>query len=227
MNERLREEFNLWVRDGRSSGLEAHHRSFVEDMVSFMGVEQRDRILEIGCGEGWASRLLASLAPEGLVVGLDVSDAMIRKARAASVAHENLLFLWADGESIPWQERFFSRAFSVESFYYMERPETALREIFRVLSPGGSVWILNHLSQENEYTLRWLDRLKVPVHLHTAEEYGKLFESCGFEGYSFRMIPDRTSQVDAEYYGWLTDSAERRRFRELGGLLMTASRPDE
>ena len=227
MSENLRAEFNQWVQDGRSSGLEAHHRSFVEDMVSLMQIGQRDRILEIGCGEGWASRLLSSLVPEGLVVGLDVSDAMIRKARAASAAHENILFVWADAEAIPWQEKFFSRALSVESFYYVERPETALREIFRVLSPGGSVWILNHLSRENEYTLQWLDRLQVPVHLPTAEEYGKLFESCGFEGYSYRMIPDRTPDADASYYSSLADPAERQRFRELGGLLMTARRPDE
>lgn len=227
MNEKLREEFNQWVQDGRSSALESHHLSFAEDAISLMGMEARDRILEIGCGEGWASRLLASLVPEGMVVGLDVSDEMIRKARAASTAHENILFVWADAESIPWQERFFSRVFSVESFYYVERPEIALREIYRVLAPGGSVWILNHLSQENEYTLRWIDRLKVPVHLRSAEEYGKLFESCGFEEYSFRMISDRTPEADAEYYGWLADPAERRRFRELGGLLMTARRPDE
>jgi len=227
MSETLREEFNQWVRDGRSSGLESHHRSFFEDMLPLMGVGSSDRILEIGCGEGWASRLLSSLVPEGLVVGLDVSDEMIRKARAASAAHENILYVWSGAETIPWQERFFSRAFSVESFYYVEKAEIALREIFRVLSPGGSVWILNHLSQENEYTLRWIDRLRVPVQLHSAEEYGKLFESCGFEAYSFRMIPDRTPEADVDYYAWLRDPAERRRFRDLGGLLMTARRPDE
>lgn len=227
MDENLRAEFNQWVQDGRSNGLEPHHRSFFEDMLPLMGVGNRDRILDIGCGEGWASRLLSSLVPEGLVVGLDVSDEMIRKARAASAAHENVLFVWANAESIPWQERFFSRALSVESFYYVERPEIALREIFRVLSPGGSVWMLNHLSRENEYTLRWLDRLQVPVHLRSAEDYGRLFESCGFEGYSFRMIPDRTPEADASYYSSLADPAERRRFRELGGLLMTARRPAE
>ncbi len=227
MSEKLREEFNQWVRDGRSSALEAHHRCFVEDMVSLMGLGLRDRILEVGCGEGWASRSLASLVPEGLVVGLDVSDKMIRKARAASTNFENILYVWADTEAIPWQEKFFSRALAVESFYYVERPEIALREIFRVLAPGGSLWILNHLSRENEYTLEWLEHLKVPSNVPSAEEYGKLLESCGFEEYSFRMVPDRTPDSDAAYYARLADPADRRRFRELGGLLMTARRPEE
>lgn len=227
MSDKLRAEFNEWVRDGRSSGLEAHHRSFVEDMISRMNIQPRDRILEIGCGEGWASRLLASLVPEGLVVGLDLSDEMVGKARAASAAFENTLFVWADAESIPWQEKFFSHVLSVESFYYVERPETALREIFRVLSPGGSLWVLNHLSRENKYTLEWLDRLNVPVQLLSAEEYGKLFESCGFEEYSFCMVADRMPDTDAAYYAKLADPTERARFRELGGLLMTARRPQE
>ena len=227
MSEKLREEFNQWVRDGRSSGLESHHRCFVEDMISHMSIQLRDRILEIGCGEGWASRELASLVPEGLVVGLDVSDEMLHKARAQSPDHENLLLVWGEAESIPWQEKFFSKAVCVEAFYYFESPEKALSEIYRVLSPGGSLWVLNHLSKENQFTLEWLPQMKVPVHLRSAEEYQKLFETGGFEEYSFRMIPDRTPDADASYYGRLTDPAERRRFRELGALLMTARRPEE
>jgi len=150
---------------------------------------------------------------------------MVRRARAASTSFENALFIWADAQSIPWQEKFFSKALCVESFYYIEQPEVALRETFRVLSPGGSIWVLNHLSRENEYTLEWLDRLKVSVHLPSAAEYGKLFESCGFEEYSFRMVPDRTPDADAAYYSRLADPAERQRFKELGALLMTARRP--
>jgi hypothetical protein len=72
-----------------------------------------------------------------------------------------------------------------------------------------------------------LSELKVPVHLLSAEEYGKLFEARGFREYSYCMIADRTPEADAPYYGWLTDPAERRRFRELGALLMTARRPEE
>ena len=227
MSETLREEFNQWVRDGRSSALESHHRRFVEDMISRMNIQPRDRILEIGCGEGWATRELAPRVPEGLVVGLDVSDEMIRKARAQSAGYENLLLIWGEAESIPWQEKFFSKAVCVEALYYFESPEKDLAEIYRVLSPGGSLSVLNHLCRENEFTLAWLPQMKVPVHLRSAEEYGKLFEACGFQEYSFRMIPDRTPDADAPYYTQLTDPAERRRFREVGALLMTARRPEE
>ncbi|MBI4463218.1 MAG: methyltransferase domain-containing protein [Acidobacteria bacterium] len=81
MSDRLREEFNQWVLDGRSARLESQHRSSVEDVLRQMQVQRRDRVLEVGCGEGWTSRLLAEITTEGLVVGLDVSEEMIRVAR--------------------------------------------------------------------------------------------------------------------------------------------------
>ena len=227
MNEKLREEFNQWVLDGRSASLESHHLGFVEDVMQRMNVQPRDRILEVGCGEGWAARRLASLVPEGLVVGLDGSDEMIRKARAQSAGLENILLLWADAEEIPWQEKFFTKVLCVEAFYYFEHPEKVLREIYRVLSPGGSVWIVNHLSKENQLSLRWLTDLKVPVPLMTAADYGEIFQRCGFEEFVHCMIPDRSSSPERSYGRWFPDPDELRRFQELGALLMTARRPAE
>jgi SAM-dependent methyltransferase len=226
MSEALREEFNRWVTSGRAATLEAHHRAWVEQMLPLMQVHARNRILEIGCGEGWAGRLLATIASEGLVVGLDVSDGMIRNARANSSAHENLLLVWGNAEQIPWQESYFTHALSVESFYYIENPERALREVYRVLEPGGSVWILNHLSKENDLSMRWLEELKIPVRLFSAEEYAEMFARCGFTDFSHRMIPDRAPETRT-IYSILKTPEEHRRFRELGALLLSARKSAE
>lgn len=225
MNERLREEFNQWVLDGRSGNLEAHHRGFVEDTIPLLDLQPRDRILEIGCGEGWASRMLAPLVPEGVVVAVDIAEEMVRQSRAQSAGYENLLFLWADVEEIPWQENFFTRVLGVETFYYYENPEKVLRELYRVMSPGASVWLLNHLSKENELTLRWVPQWKVPVYMRNAEEYGQLFANCGFEGFSCRMIPDRTPASENPDSALQASPEELRRFRELGALLLSARKP--
>ena len=87
MSEALRQEFNQWVRSGRSAGLESHHRGFLEQTIPLMNIGRRDRILDVGCGEGWATRMLAGLAPEGSAIGLDVSDEMIHRAREHAVHH--------------------------------------------------------------------------------------------------------------------------------------------
>ena len=227
MSEKLRAEFNQWALDGRGAELESHHLAFVESTIELMAIQPRDRCLEVGCGEGWASRLLAQRVPEGSVVGLDVSDEMVRNARAKSAACENLMFILGEAEDIPWQDSFFSKVLCVESFYYYEDPEKALREIYRVSSPGGSVWIVNHLSKENELSLRWLQELNVPVQLLSAEEYERLFENCGFAGFSHRMIPDRSPLPEDFRDPWFPKPDELRRFRELGALLISARKPDE
>ncbi len=167
-----------------------------------------------------ASRMLAKLGPEGMVAGLDVADEMIHNARPQSAALENLIFIWGEAEAIPWQDQFFSKVLCVESFYYFENPEKALKEIFRVMSPNGSVWILNHLSKENELSLRWIDDLKVPVQVLSAEEYRNLFERCGYEDFQYEMLPDTAPPLQGYVSRTFPDAAEFQRFRELGALLM-------
>jgi arsenite methyltransferase len=224
MSDRIRAEFNQWALDGRAAQLEAHHAAFVRQMIQRMNIQPRERILEIGCGEGWASRMLARLVPEGMVAGLDAADEMIHNARLQSAANENLIFIWGEAEAIPWQEKFFTRVLCVEAFYYFEQPEQAAREIFRVLAPGGSVWILNHISRENELSLRWIAKLNVPVQVMSAEEYRGLFEKVGFAGYEYEMIPDLSPAAASETF---PDPAELERFRRSGALLLHARRPAE
>ena len=203
---------------------EPPHHSFINEMIARMRIQPRDRILDVGCGKGWAGRLLAELVPEGLVVGVDISEQMVHNARAKSAACENLMFILGEADDIPWQNDFFSKVLSVDAFYYFENAEKALQEIRRVMSPGGSLWILNPISKENELSLRQLADLKVAVHLRSAEEYGALFEQCGFVGYEYQMIPD-CAPVSKE--SWTPtplpgNPGEDQRFRELGALLMTA-----
>jgi ubiquinone/menaquinone biosynthesis C-methylase UbiE len=167
------------------------------------------------------------LALEGTLVGMDVSDEMIRRAREKSSAVENALFIWASGEEIPWQENFFTRVLSVEALYYAESIERVLREIHRVLAPGGSVWIINHLSKENNLSLRWIPELKVPVQLLSAEEYAELLARIGYEGFSHRMLSDTRPVPQGTPPAPFRDAAELRRFYELGALLLTARKPSE
>src|ERR1017187_7909158 len=96
-DERLRQEFNQWAEQGRGEEMENHHISIVQQTLARMELKPGDRVLDLGCGAGWASRLMASAVANGdkpgQVIGLDVSDEMIRRARAGSTAHDNLMFV--------------------------------------------------------------------------------------------------------------------------------------
>ena len=80
----LREEFNRWAEAGRGEGMEQDHLPITLPVLEKMRLAPADNVLDVGCGAGWLSRRVAKLVPQGRVVGMDVSDEMVRHARRAS-----------------------------------------------------------------------------------------------------------------------------------------------
>ena len=188
-------------------------------------------VLDLGCGSGWATRLLARLVadgPEGFgqVVGVDVSDEMIRQARAASRDFENILYVWGAAQQIPWEENFFDKMLSVESFYYYPDQERALAELFRVMAPRGRIFILINLYKDNPYSLQWVDKLNVPVHVRSEAEYIELLKKHGLENVEARRISDDTPTPDDYQTKSFHSLEDLRAFKRIGGLLLMASKPD-
>jgi len=221
----LREEFNRWASAGRGDEMQQEHLRITEKTLPLMGIEATDRILDLGCGSGWTSALLAQIVTQGQVVGMDVSDEMIGRARRHYRDLLNVMFLASGVEQIPWNGDFFHKAFSVESAYYWPDPAKALREIFRVLRPGGSAWILINLYKENIYTHQWVPLLP-PTHLLSGDEWCDLIKQAGFVETGHRRIVD-DRPVPREYHGqWFKDAEELRKFQEEGALLVFGSKPE-
>ena len=63
--EKLRQEFNCWADDGRGESMESHHLDITEKTIRLMNLRCGERVLDLGCGAGWATRLLARLVAEG------------------------------------------------------------------------------------------------------------------------------------------------------------------
>jgi ubiquinone/menaquinone biosynthesis C-methylase UbiE len=121
-DEKLQQEFNRWAEAGEGEKMENHHLDITEKTIRRMNLRPGERVLDLGCGSGWATRLLARLVadgPEGFgqVVGVDVSDEMIRVARAASKDFDNIMYVWGSATQIPWEENFFDKMLSVESLF--------------------------------------------------------------------------------------------------------------
>jgi ubiquinone/menaquinone biosynthesis C-methylase UbiE len=229
-DERLRDEFNQWAEQGKGEEMEAHHLSITEQTLALMNLKPGERVLDLGCGAGWASRLMAKAIADddkpGQVVGLDVSDEMIRRARAGSTAYDNVMFVVGSAQQIPWEENFFDKVLSVESFYYYADQERALAELFRVIAPKGKLYILINLYRDNPYSLRWVEELKVPVQMLSEREYIELLKRHTFEGVRALRVPD-LSPTPEEYSGrWFRNAEELRDFKRIGALLLIARKPD-
>jgi SAM-dependent methyltransferase len=189
-----------------------------------MRLEPYDNVLDVGCGTGWLARLIAEQIPEGRVVGTDISDEMIRRARQNNVELDNAMFVTGEAEELPWDANFFTRAISVESAYYWPEPRRALREIFRVLREGGSAWILINYYRENIYSHHWSGIISVPIQLLSGEEWAAMFREAGFSDVTHEPIPDPTPVPESYQDRCFQSAAQLRAFRQAGALLVSGTK---
>lgn len=218
--EALRLEFNEWANAGRAEGMERGHRPVGEQAIEKMAIPVDARVLDIGCGSGWASRLISRKAPRGRVVGIDISDGMIRIARESSREFPNIEFKVASAENLPFTNDEFTHAFSMESLYYYVDMARALQEIHRVLEPIGLFVTVVDLYQENEPSHQWVEKLNVPVQLLSIAEYHSLFQQANFGDIKDERLHD-PSPIPDNYTGTSFRSHEDYlQYRAAGSLMI-------
>jgi SAM-dependent methyltransferase len=142
-----------WQLSG--SGPEAYERYIVpawmgawaRDLVDIGEVRADQRVLDVGCGTGVVTRQAARLAgPSGKVVGLDVNEGMLQMARrfAAQEAIDSIEWQQGDAASMPLGEAAYDLVLCQQGLQYFPDRAAAMREMARVLVPGGrlalSVW---------------------------------------------------------------------------------------
>jgi ubiquinone/menaquinone biosynthesis C-methylase UbiE len=225
-DQKLQQEFNQWAAAGRGDEMEAHHSDITEQTLASMDIQPEDRILDLGCGTGWATRRMARLATAGEVIGLDVADEMLRRAEQASSAFRNVRYVWGSAEKIPEADNAFNKVLSVESFYYYANQGKALDELRRVMSPGAKLFILINLYKDNHYSLRWQSELKVPVQALSEAEYKLLLEKHGLKNIEALRVPDRSPTPETYSGKWFKDAEELRDFKRIGALLLVATKQD-
>lgn len=222
-DKQLQEEFNQWAVAGRGDDMENHHSDITDQTIPLMELKPEDRVLDLGCGTGWASRRMARVVTAGEVIGIDVADEMLHRAEQTSAGFKNVRYVWGSAESIPAEDNRFTKVLSVESFYYYADQGRALDELHRVMVPGGKLFILINLYKDNAYSLRWTQELKVPVHARSASEYVSMMKEHGFTC-EFHQIPDR-SPTPEEYSGkWFKNAEELRDFKRIGALLLIGTK---
>jgi ubiquinone/menaquinone biosynthesis C-methylase UbiE len=223
--EHLRQEFNRWAATGRGEEMAEEHAAIAAGMLAQMEFAPTDKILDIGCGAGWLCGILADKVPQGQVVGMDVADEMIRRARQRYADNPRMMFVVAGAEDIPWDDNFFNHVVSVESAYYWPQPAQVFGEILRVLQPGGVARILINLYKENVYSHQWREKLSTETHLLSGEEWCKLMEQAGFVAARHSRIIDPRPVPEGHQSKWFKSAEEMRAFRREGALLVEAAKP--
>jgi SAM-dependent methyltransferase len=130
-----------WVMGRRPSNVQRNRWA-----VSLLDVAPTDRVLELGCGPGVALASLAARAARGLVVGVDHSAVMIRQARrrnAAAVAAGLVRLIHAPVERLHVPGGPFDAALAVNTVGFWPEPTVQLRDVGRVLRPGGRIALVS------------------------------------------------------------------------------------
>lgn len=96
-------------------------------------------LLDCGCGPGAITVGLAKLVAPGQVIGIDIDDAQIAQARALAQSQNtsNVGFEAGDVYNLRFADNTFDAVFSHGVLHHLADPVTALREMYRVLKPGG------------------------------------------------------------------------------------------
>ncbi|TMV09548.1 methyltransferase domain-containing protein [Ruegeria sediminis] len=101
-----------------------------------------DTILDLGCGNGLLTLELArAVGPSGQVTGLDPSADMLASARTRCSGRDNVDLVEGTAEDLPFPPSQFDKAVSLQVFEYFHDMRPALRELNRVLRPGGRLVI--------------------------------------------------------------------------------------
>lgn len=184
-------------------------------MLEGLEIQGTEAVLDLGCGPGMLTALLASRVPEGRVVGIDASASMIALAKARQIP--NASFFVMDATKIPFEDA-FDLVFSNSVFHWIEDHEALLRAILRALRQGGLLRaqfmgrsgttlreVARSLCQEAPYRAHFKD-FRWPRVSFKREEYLEILSKVG--GFKDISVWEEESQnvfEDAEHLkGWLS-----------------------
>ena len=176
------------------------HKPLIQWAIEFMGVQPADCVLDVGWGSGVAIKLIARIAVDGFVAGVDYSEEMVQQARrrnAVAVRTGRVEIKHDDVAALPYDDESFDKVIATETFNFWPDPVANLNEVRRVLRPGGLLTLAMEGSKEspNWQTLTATTaRMGLPI--YSGDEMVEILTEAGFSRAWFEAAPDKG-------WGWL------------------------
>jgi len=168
---------NVWIMNLR-------HSRVTDWGLGHVRIERGFTMLDVGCGGGRTVHKLASIAGEGKVYGIDYSAASVaasRRTNARWIEEGRVDVRESSVASLPFPDRTFDLVTAVETHYYWPDLQANLREILRVLKPGGGLVIIAETYRGRRLDALYLPAMKLLGATYlTVEQHREALASAGY-----------------------------------------------
>lgn len=181
----------IWNADDYAKHSSSQYK-WAQELIPKLKLSGSEVLLDIGCGDGKITAVLAKSLPDGCVVGIDSSEDMVTLAQQAFPpdTYPNLSFQRMDARTLTFQEK-FDRVFSNAALHWIIDHKSVLRGVQRSLKSGGRLLFQMGGKGNAQGILAVLDKMFL------AERWQKSFEGFGFP-YGF--------YTPKEYTAWLVEA---------------------
>jgi ubiquinone/menaquinone biosynthesis C-methylase UbiE len=160
-------------------------------LLSLLNPQPTDHLLEIGFGHGRTIERAAALVPHGFVAGVDLSEEMIRMAThhlRQLIREQRVDLQLGDSAHLRYPDGRFDRVYSLHTLYFWSDPQEHVREIYRVLKPGGCFMIGFSPRDDEKASANFPATV---YRFYTSDEVRDLLDQVGFR--DIDMIPRSVS----------------------------------
>ncbi len=187
------------------------------ELIGKLSLSGDERVLDIGCGDGVLTAMIASRLPRGEVTGIDLSGEMIAHARFRYPAskYPNCHFIAIDAREMIFESE-FDLAFSNAALHWVREQGQLLERVFRALKPGGRILfqmggygnaaeVVDTVRDvTSEYSWKpFFEGVTPPWRFCSDSEYASLLEAAGFFPVRVGLIPvDMMHNDRTELEGW-------------------------
>ncbi len=215
----LKVNFNSKARSYEQNALVQNSASKV--LLNLLSIDEASSVLDLGCGPGNVTKEIALLT-KNKVLGVDISEEMINEAIKCNKKSSNVNYLVRDSEKLDFEQE-FDMIYCNSAFQWFKNPKIVLNKCFNALKANGKIGIQAPATKlycpnfviavekvsENEEINEIFSHYKNPwFFLETAEEYKKLFESCGFKVSHAEIVTESKSFTLEQVYNNFQSGAE-------------------
>ena len=185
---------------------------WAKELIEKLNIKGDENILDLGCGDGKVTALLASLT-RGKVVGVDKSEVMVTLAQEH---YSNIEFKEMDATALTFDKE-FDIIFSNAVLHWVFEHKLVLEGLYRALKANGKILlqfggygnaktileVMNRFVEEGRYK-RYFTEFKLPYNFPHPREYEELLKEVGFSRFSARLIAkDMVHENQESFKGWI------------------------